>query len=153
MKKIILIIIGITLLSNAEFTRNIRGVVSDSDTKLKWQDNYETSVYHDESGYQIKKANWHDALVYCNELILDGNSDWRLPNMNELMSLIDHSQFKTKINSIFEYYNDKDSYDDVFWSSTTYITHTDKAWGIGFAHGEDRKYNKEKSYFVRCVSE
>lgn len=144
MKKIILLTVGITFLLNAEFTRNVNGVVTDSNTTLEWQDSY---IGTD----SMKKSTWHSALLYCEGLLLDGRNDWRLPNMNELMSLVDHSKFQSKIDQVFENYDDRDSYDDVFWSSSTYITHPEKAWGVGFAHGEDRKYVKNKRYFVRCV--
>ena len=144
MKKIILLTIGLSLFLNADFSRNTNGVVLDSTTKLEWQDSY---LGMDE----IYQSNWYDALLYCENLVLDGHNDWRLPNINELISLLDHSKFQSKIDASFEYYDDKNSYDDVFWSSSTYITHTHKAWGIGFAHGEDRKYVKNKRYFVRCV--
>lgn len=49
------------------------GVAYDSVTGLMWQDNgYSPELY------------WGDAINYCNNLILGGYSDWRLPSVNEL---------------------------------------------------------------------
>ena len=56
MKKIILLTVGITFLLNAEFTRNVNGVVTDSNTTLEWQDSY---IGTD----SMKKSTWHSALL------------------------------------------------------------------------------------------
>lgn len=32
--------------------------------------------------------NWNPAVTYCDDLMLDGYTDWRLPNVDELISLI-----------------------------------------------------------------
>lgn len=68
----------------------------------------------------VSDKNWKDALLYCEYLDYAGFSDWRLPNRNELFSLI-MSQF---------YLNDTyASYDyDPFWSSTTAEGDDSKAW-------------------------
>lgn len=69
------------------FTDNPDGTVTDNLTRLIW----------------LREANcwgllsWHDALVKCNDLksgwcgLEDGSSagDWRLPDRNELVSLLD----------------------------------------------------------------
>ena len=38
------------------------------------------------------RTNWTEALYFCNDLILAGYDDWRMPNVLELQSLIDYSQ-------------------------------------------------------------
>ena len=62
--------------------KNIGGkeVVFDPSTNLFWQKE-PTSV-----------ESWKDALAYCSNLEYAGFSDWRLPNKNELVTLVDYSK-------------------------------------------------------------
>jgi hypothetical protein len=87
------------------FTRDSQGIVTSSKTKLQWQDNYETSELN------ASQLNWEDAINYCEALDLNG-SNWRLPNINELSTIINH---QGEFDSIFV----TNGYDD-YWSSTTY---------------------------------
>ncbi len=48
----------------------------DSDSKLVW------------SSKRSEKILWDDAVSYCENLDEDGHSDWRLPNISELRTLI-----------------------------------------------------------------
>jgi Protein of unknown function (DUF1566) len=52
------------------------GVWEDSDSGLMWQNTQNETVI------------WQDAIDYCEALALDGETDWRLPSINELRSLI-----------------------------------------------------------------
>ena len=54
-------------------------IVRDSSTNLIWQKDYEVN------------KTWEEALSYCENLNYAGYSDWRLPNRNELVSLVDYS--------------------------------------------------------------
>ena len=36
---------------------------------------------------------WYDAIDACENLQFAGHDDWRLPNINELMSIVDHSRY------------------------------------------------------------
>ena len=128
-----------------EFSRDSSGVVADSKSGLAWQDDYR------DNGGEIKKVTWQDALVYCHELNLGGQNDWRLPNMIELYSLLtDRSNIITdriNISSVFQ--NVSSSF---YWSSTTYASHSSWAWYIGFNSGHgDTKDKMTDELLVRCV--
>jgi hypothetical protein len=130
--------IGLSSLSHAEFSRD-HGVVTDSNTKLEWQDDYS-----DNKG-NIKYATWSDAIEYCEALSLNGKG-WRLPNINELESLVDDSRYNPSIDAIFE-----NTYSNRYWSSTSNVNNSDYAWFISFNDGNQNGSNKTYYYYVRCV--
>ena len=63
-------------------TLNGDKVVTDTATGLVWQKDY------------VLKGEWKQALNYCESLVYAGYSDWRLPNRNEILSLIDYGKYK-----------------------------------------------------------
>lgn len=141
MKKSILIILVLVGILNATCTRdNAKEVVSCGDSGLMWQD--------DSNAKAIKK-NWHGAIDYCESLDFAGYDDWRLPNYNELESIVDYK--KPSGESIKDgFINTTKFYS--YWSSTSYAFDSSNAWNIAFNGGSDvGKNNKSKSFFVRCV--
>ena len=143
MKRILLIMIGLSSLTAAQeaprFTK-ANGVVTDNKTTLEWQDDYSNN------GDSIKRAKWTDAIDYCEELTLNGQSDWRLPNKKELLSIVDYGTYNPAISSVFE---KTTSYG--YWSSTTLASYTNYAWFVNFYYGRTGNYYKSASYYVRCV--
>ena len=61
-------------------TENGEEMIRDLSTDLFWQKE------------PVKKATWKEALSYCENLEYAGHTDWRLPNKNELLSLVDYSK-------------------------------------------------------------
>ena len=116
-------------------TQTVSGsvVVTDSTTGLMWQKTYEAD------------KTWQQALKYCEDLTYAGYSDWRLPNKNELASLLNLDK------SAAPYSDFPNMPSDWFWSSSTYILYTDNAWDVGFYYGLVGYYYKTKSHSVRCV--
>jgi hypothetical protein len=131
MKIIFLIMIGVSLSFASE-------ILNDSKTGLIWQDN---------SAAKETKMTWQDAMSYCSELSLGGYSDWRLPNIKELQSIVDISRYKPAIKKGFKYVNTSDYY----WSSSVYVSDTKYAWIVYFKFGDTKYYNKTDKYYVRCV--
>jgi hypothetical protein len=73
--------------------------VSDRCTGLEWQ-----RTTADTSGDGLldtggenpdDRRQWQAALDYCNTLDLDGRDDWRLPNVRELQSIVDHTMLES----------------------------------------------------------
>jgi hypothetical protein len=53
------------------------GVWHDESSNLCWQDPPPSGTY-----------TWSNAISYCNDLLHGGHTDWRLPNIDELISLL-----------------------------------------------------------------
>lgn len=91
-----------------------------------------------------KTRNWQQSLSYCKDLSLDGYTDWRLPNVKELQSIVDYTkspqiQQKGSIDEVFNLTNQQ-SY---FWSSTTILDGPDDVAGdkaVYIAFGEAKGY-------------
>ena len=140
MKKILMIVLGLSTVMMADLSRNSAGVVTDSTTGLQWQDDYS------DNGGSIKSAKWQDAIDYCEALSLDGHEDWRLPNLRELTSLVDDTRYDPAIDATFT-----QTASDGYWSSATYARYHDNAWGVDFYSGRQGHDDKDYSYYVRCV--
>jgi hypothetical protein len=126
-------------LEPSNFDRNdTTEIVTDNTTGLQWQD--DDAVIDDD-------VNWTAAIDYCeNVLDLGGYSDWRLPNRNELLSIIDYSQSGAAIDPEFV-----NRTWNKYWSSTTSVGNADNAWYVDFYYGSSRYYNKDYDFYVRCV--
>ena len=141
MRTILLIMIGISSLVGGDFTRNANGVVIDSRTNLEWQDDYS------DNSKKIKEATWQDAIDYCESLTLDGHTNWRLPNVNELISLLDYySKQQPLIDASFE-----NTYSNYYWSSSSEAKLHNYVWIIHFYYGYQYSNTKNKKNSVRCV--
>lgn len=107
-------------------------IVTDTKTGLIWQKTYESG------------KTWEEALDYCEDLTYAGYSDWRLPDKNELASLVNYE----KANPASDF---PDMPKEYFWSSSTYIHDTSLAWDVYFSNGYVGSRNKSSANSVRCV--
>ena len=136
MRIILLIMIGFSSLVFADFTKN-GDIVTDNKTGLQWQDNADAST---------TTKIWTDAINYCENLTLDGYSDWRLPNINELKSIVDRSKSNSAIVDGFANFSSS-----FYWSSTSFVGYEDSAWYVNFNRGYVNYDPKYYNYYVRCV--
>ena len=128
------------------FSRSNSGVISDAKTLLQWQDNL-----------KIEGSTWIEAVRYCDGLTLDNNSDWRLPNINELITITDYTKNSPSTDGLFKNISSENDYH--YWTSTSYIDEREKAWTVKFQFGSIRANNidgrdinlKTNTYNVRCV--
>ena len=120
----------------ADFSRDdTTQIVTDSNTGLEWQDDAIGST-----------MTWQSAIDYCEGLSLDGFEDWRLPNINELKTIVDRSKVNPAIVSGFD--NVLSSY---YWSSTTAKNYSNYARIVHFDDGYVDVSSKSNSLYVRCV--
>jgi hypothetical protein len=122
------------------FTDNENGTVSDNLTGLIW---LQDAGCTDTAG-GISRADgmldWQAALSWSNSLSsgtcgLNDNSapgDWRLPNINELRSLIDYSSHDPALTGEHPFTNVQPVW---YWSSTTNPVYTSGAYNVGLSRG------------------
>jgi hypothetical protein len=84
------------------YTDNGDSTVTDNVTGLMWQQAVPATQY-----------DWADAVAYCTTLTLAGHSDWRLPSVIELVSIVDFGQYNPSITPT--YFPSTPS--DFFWSA------------------------------------
>ena len=140
MRAILLILIGFSSFVDASDFSRANGVVNDARTNLEWQDDYS------DNNNAIKNDTWQGAIDYCENLSLDGKSDWRLPNLNELTSLVDDTKDNPSIDVIFQKTNS-----NTYWSSTSYSNGTEVACVVYFYSGSHGSVAKSHNVYVRCV--
>ena len=92
---------------------------------------------------------WEGAITACEGLNYATYTDWRLPNVRELMSIVDFGKAAgAKINGTY-FLNTQG---DLYWSSTTYVPETNNAWSVYFDNGGvGTSFSKTFYYYVRCV--
>lgn len=88
---------------------------------------------------------WEAALAWCGIATTGGFSDWRLPNMREITSLVDDSRINPAIDPVFP------EPGRWCWSGSTSVALSYYAWGVQFSNGNDSTNFKENINHVRCV--
>ncbi|MDP6986757.1 MAG: DUF1566 domain-containing protein [Phycisphaerales bacterium] len=148
------------------FQDNGDGTVTDLTTGLMWQ---KTPVL-------TQQFTFDEAATYAGSLALAGHTDWRVPSIKELYSIVlftgnSDDNVADCIpyidTTVFDYENVTETFGDrsidmQFWSSTEYVGHVmgniDAAFGMNFADGRIKGYpsnglpnGDEFSRYVRCV--
>jgi len=92
---------------------------------------------------------WLDAITACEGLTYAGFTDWRLPNVRELMSIVDYgAAVEPRINTTAFPATDLGAH----WTSTTYVPSTSYAWIVEFSLGTANASNKINGFYLQlCV--
>ncbi len=112
--------------------------VTDAGTGLMWEK---------ATGNSGTSLTWENAIQYCESLDLAGYTDWRLPTVSELQTLVDYSLYNPSIDT--NYFNDILS--SAYWSGSTYAGGTYYAWVVSFYNGLVGHNGKTGNVYVRCV--
>lgn len=129
----------------------------------RFSDNGDGTVKDQLTGFVwLKNANcfglkaWQEALTVSNALaneqcgLSDGSvpGDWRLPNVRELHSLIDLGRHNPALPAGHPFTGVQSSY---YWTSTSYASFPDFAWGVFMDFGFVFDVNKTNDYHVLPV--
>ena len=112
--------------------------VTDNLTGLMWLKNPDATI-----------RTWTNAIVYCEGLDgtngRGGHTDWRLPNVKELQSIISFGAFNPALPSGHPFVGIQS---DLYWSSTTTAANSNVAWNLYLVVGYDGRANKTDKYYV-----
>lgn len=89
---------------------------------------------------------WKAAMAHAQRLVLDGWTDWRVPAVIELESLLDRTRYRPGIRRQVPFQDTR-----AYWSSTTFAKNTQNAWIVMFDGAYILSYGKQNAYWVRCV--
>ena len=116
------------------FVDNEDNTVTDTCTGLMWQKETPCCTF-----------SWQESLHYCEDLKLAGHSDWRLPNIRELQSIVDYGRYRPATDPVF---GTEPSW---YWSSTSHENPATYALRVNFDGGDAPYGLKTEEYHVRAV--
>lgn len=132
-----------------DFTLHDDGTVTHNKTGLMWMrcalgQNWNGATCTDTAQGYI----WQAALQAAEGSSFAGYSDWRLPNIKELASIVEQACINPAINATV--FPAASSFD--FWSASTCAICGDDAWSVGFFTGPDGVSTKDRAELhVRLV--
>jgi hypothetical protein len=116
------------------------GTVTDTKTKLVWQQTVPSDLY-----------TWENAIVYCQTVGASlGGIGWRLPTIKELLTIVDESRVLPSIDPTAFPMTPTPN----FWSSSPlagFPNAAPKAWYITFDEGSSYFEDVNYTEYVRCV--
>jgi hypothetical protein len=129
------------------FTDNGDGTVTDNSTALVWLKNADCNGFATSWSNALSKAN---GLEHGDCGLGDGSTagDWRLPNILELMSLIDFAHYDPALSNALGdgQWQEGDAFTNVrsstYWSSTTVTGDSAKAWCVTPKYGYPARFSK-----------
>ncbi len=131
---------------NKDFADNKDGTVTHKRTGLMWQRCAVGQVWTGSTCSGTADAYRYDKAIALTGSFA-GHSDWRVPNANELASIVKYDAVSPSIN--------QDQFPntplDPFWSSSPYVGDTDVAWSVDFSDGFVSGYHDRDSFPVRLV--
>jgi hypothetical protein len=120
------------------FVRDDKNEIVENEThNLVWQDNKDVTIVK----FDHKKA-----TQYCANLNLAGYDDWRLPEILEMLKIVDHKAHNPAINAAF-----KNSEPTFYWSNTDFPKSVADAWYVDFGTGYSYSEVMSNEYLIRCV--
>ncbi len=122
-------------------------MVQDHNTGLVWEVKSPNAVDVNYAGRQYTFVQASDFVTEMNRNAFGGFTDWRLPNLQELRSIVDYNLYSPALAKEFG----KDCPSSFFWSKDPYGPAPDLVWGIYFSYGCGICYPKDNRYSVRVV--
>ena len=132
---------------DSRFTDNGNFTVTDRATGLIWKQCAEGLIGAGCATGTPVTFTWQQALHQAADAVFAGSTLWRLPNKNELASLIERRCYDPAINARY-FPNTPDGW---FWSSSPYAYYSYHAWYVDFGYGYVSGFIKDNAFYVRLV--
>jgi hypothetical protein len=132
---------------DSRFQDNGNGTVTDLATGLIWKQCAEGLSGTGCATGSAQRFTWQQALQHAEAEDFAGSDLWRLPNKNELASLVEQRCYDPAINERY-FPNTPSSW---FWSSSPDAGFSGHAWSVYFYGGNVVNFNKSITKYVRLV--
>jgi hypothetical protein len=132
------------------------GTVQDKNTGLIWEvkcsgcgglHDVDNTYPWSGDGNEDTIWDWLDAVNAEGGTGYAGHDDWRIPNMRELLSIVDYEAGMPALNPLFG----PTSLSTDYWSSSTYFLTPEFAWDVRFTDGDSTNADKSVPQPVRAV--
>ena len=141
------------------YTDNGNGTITDTRTGLMWEKLSDDGTIHDQDTTYTWTNAFSTKVAMLNAGSFAGFTDWRVPNVNELQSLVDYgasypaidAAFNTNCATTCTVLTCSCTQSSAYWSSSTYEDIPSNAWVVYFQDGYVVGYLKDNSGYVRAV--
>lgn len=139
------------------YTDQGNGIITDNNTGKMWQkcsvgqSGTTCSSTGSSPDYGASQINFYNATTTCKSLSLGGYNDWRVPNIQELLSIVDYNIFSSTLPAINGTYFPNTPTDISYWSSSVYASFPNYSWYVGFVDGSTFYVDRTNPSYVRCV--
>ena len=160
------------------YTDNGDGTITDSATGLMWEKKSDDGSIHDKDKTYTWCAdvspmdftcdtvgNPMDGTILLHVAVLNagsgfaGHTDWRIPNVNELQSIVNYETFNPAVGTAFNtgcaasctVTTCSCTQSTTYWSSTTDANSPLYAWTVYFSDGNVFSFSKSGNFYVRAV--
>lgn len=142
------------------FVDNLDGTITDLRSTLTWEKLSNDNSIHD---YDDTSFLWYGAFQKVdalNAMAFAGHSDWRVPQVRELATLVDYTKYNPATFGIFNnacapgctIEECSCTYSGDYWSSTTYQQTPQLAWDLDIRAGQLESSGSKVQYrYVRAV--
>ncbi len=137
--------------SDSQLVDDGDGTVTDTATSLIWRQCSEGQANDTSCTGNALTYTWQQALQIPQTLNTSGgfagHTDWRLPNLKELRSIVEEACYSPSINST-RFPNTPSS---GFWSASAFAAFSSYAWSVDFGHGNSHDGYRSNFRPVRLV--
>jgi len=145
------------------YADNGNGTVTDLNTGLVWEKVSDDGTVHDKDNTYTWANAFTGHVATLNATSFAGHTDWRLPNVRELQSIVNYQSSSPMVSSAFKTNCGPGcpatgcscTASGNYWSSTSSVSSPSRAWFVSFRYGNVDAFSssgsKSVAAFVRAV--